>query len=426
MKTQVNLARLVSLSVAVLLILGCSSQNTMEKEYPESVKLTVRNPVDVARTDAPVTLEIEEIKEHVPNFNPEAVVGLSAGTEIPGQYISENPARVIFTMDFQSGESKSLVIRYAESGGKQRNYTKRTQAVLAHKVGGEWSTEEQIYEGGDFTEVQQVNVPDPHTDHSTYFQFEGPGWESDIVGYRLYLDHRNAIDIFGKKTTDMVLDSVGTEDFGSYHEMSDWGMDILKVGEAYGLGAVGLWMNGEPHKVAEVDDITCTVTANGPVYSEIRLDYNGWNVQDEKYNMSSRLGIYAGCRLTKHRVEVSENVDMLSASIVNHENTEFLESNVAESGWQYIATYGPQDIEGRDLGMVLFYKTAQAREIVPTDLDYYVVIEPEENSTSWYFGAAWAEEPDGIATLEEFKTYLDVTRQQLNSPIIVEFNNTSE
>lgn len=38
-------------------------------------------------------------------------------------------------------------------------------------------------------------------DHAYYIKYERPGLESDKVGYRFYFDQRNAIDVFGKKTS---------------------------------------------------------------------------------------------------------------------------------------------------------------------------------------------------------------------------------
>ena len=33
----------------------------------------------------------------------------------------------------------------------------------------------------------------------------------------------------------MVLQDVGQDGYDSYHEMADWGMDVLKVGDAAGV-----------------------------------------------------------------------------------------------------------------------------------------------------------------------------------------------
>src|SRR5690606_28045651 len=43
------------------------------------------------------------------------------------------------------------------------------------------------YEGGGaFKNVSQPGVPKEHSDQSYYIRYEGRGWESDKVGYRLY------------------------------------------------------------------------------------------------------------------------------------------------------------------------------------------------------------------------------------------------
>src|SRR5690606_33331726 len=73
----------------------------------------------------------------------------------------------------------------------------RTHAELSIKEGGSWEGEK--YKGGNFAQVTEFTVPEQHPDHSGYIRYEGPGWENAQVGYRLYLDWRNAIDIFGKK-----------------------------------------------------------------------------------------------------------------------------------------------------------------------------------------------------------------------------------
>ena len=80
----------------------------------------------------------------------------------------------------------------------------KTYAEISIKEGGEWNGRK--YVGGDsFKNVQELQVPKNHTDHSFFIRYEGPGWENNQVGYRLYLDWRNAIDIYGKKVDSLVL-----------------------------------------------------------------------------------------------------------------------------------------------------------------------------------------------------------------------------
>ena len=91
--------------------------------------------------------------------------------------------------------------------------------------------------------VDYVATPPNYKPGDNLITYEGPGWESQMVGYRLYLDGRNAIDVFGKKTTDMILKQVGRGD--DYHQIQPWGMDILKVGASLGSGGFGVHENGE-------------------------------------------------------------------------------------------------------------------------------------------------------------------------------------
>ena len=102
--------------------------------------------------------------------------------------------------------------------------TLKTYAELSIKEGGHWEGREYI--DGTFKNVTELKVPAEHTDHSWFIRYEGPGWESSKVGYRMYLDWRNAIDIFGKVTDTMVLSKVGLDGFDSYHEKQSWGQDI--------------------------------------------------------------------------------------------------------------------------------------------------------------------------------------------------------
>src|SRR5699024_10733179 len=92
----------------------------------------------------------------------------------------------------------TYTIRFNKEGEQTHNYKKRTQAELSIKKGGKFENREYI--GGKFENVDSLRVPDEHTDHSWFIRYEGPGWESDKVGYRFYLDWRNATDVFGKTT----------------------------------------------------------------------------------------------------------------------------------------------------------------------------------------------------------------------------------
>ncbi|MDE2181923.1 MAG: DUF4861 family protein [Alphaproteobacteria bacterium] len=92
-----------------------------------------------------------------------------------------------------------------------------------------------VKSGKGYRKVSSV-VSAAHVIHDPLFPIEGAGWESDRIGYRVDLDKRNAVDIYGKKRPAAVLHRIGQGN-GSYHEEVAWGMDIWRVGDSLGAGA---------------------------------------------------------------------------------------------------------------------------------------------------------------------------------------------
>ena len=373
-------------------------------------------------TDEAIILNVEELKAKASDFNPNAFVVFSEGIELASQANDLNgdsdPDQIVAITDFKAGEKKKLTIQYAKSGMKSREYQKRTQAELSIKVGGKFV--DRKYEGGTFQNVQFLRVPPEHTDHSEFIRYEGPGWESDKVGYRFYLDWRNASDIYGKKAPDMVLQNVGLDGFDSYHEMSDWGMDILKVGESLGIGSIAMWNDGKANRVAITDSVTSEIVLNGNLESLIRTKYFGWKVGDGIFNLNSELSIFAGSRMTKHDLQIEGNPENLCTGIVKHPDAQLIQSEGSEN-WSYLANYGKQSLAEDQLGMAILFRQKDLIEITEDEYSHVVVLKPDDGKLTYYFLAAWEKELDGIITKEKFVNYLNLTIQKLNNPIKIEY-----
>ena len=329
----------------------------------------------------------------------------------------------ICVTDFASHETKNLIISYATEGEKSRSYLKRTQAELSHKVGGKFKKKQEKrfeYIGGEFKNVEYLRVPPQHTDHSFFIRYEGPGWESDKVGYRFYLDWRNAIDIFGKKTPDMALQSVGLDGFDSYHEMSEWGMDILKVGNALGIGGIGMWQQDKADKVSVTDSVICQILVSGPIYSQILTSYYGWQVGENKYDLYSNLSISVGSRMTECSITITGDPPNLCTGIVKHENINVIKNPNKEQTWGYLATYGEQSLANDKLGMAVFFRKKDLIKTAEDQYNYVVVLKPDKKKElNYYFLAAWEQEPGGIKSESEFRDELDLIVWGLENPIKV-------
>jgi hypothetical protein len=287
----------------------------------------------------------------------------------------------------------------------------KTYAEVSVKEGGKW--EGRKYIGGTFKNVQKLKLAPEHTDHSFDIRYEGPGWESNKIGYRLYLDWRNAIDIFGKKTEAIVLPKVGQDGFDSYHEMSDWGADILKAGKGIGIGSIDRYLKNERLHFYEVDSTIATVT-NTAKSAIVKVNYYGWKTASDKIDFTSELTIQPNQRYTQHAIHPSKAIEGICTGIVKQKNAEVFKKESANKKWAYLATYGTQSLVPDQLGMAIFYQINTIQSVVDAEFDHLLVFKPTTQVVDFYFLGAWEQEPNGIKTKEEFLTYLDGKLETLN------------
>lgn len=254
--------------------------------------------------------------------------------------------------------------------------------------------------------VTAFTTPDGYAQGDGLIAYEGPGWESDRVAYRLYLDGRNAVDIFGKRTPELVLAGVGRGE--DYHAMADWGMDILKVGNSLGAGGFGVLQDGEAVQIGEAGHYTAEVVEDTNNRATVRVTHSGSRACGG--DVVADYSISAGSRLTE--VSIDEDCALpVVAGLVIHPGTGSIRKEIGD--WGYIAQHGQQSLSGDDLGTAIFYRRADVARVAKDGDDHYVVF--KDGSTPRYlFGAAWAQEPDGDGDALRFVRWLDRTHNELN------------
>lgn len=280
-------------------------------------------------------------------------------------------------------------------------------AELSVKEGGKWQNNEYI--GGTFKNVNQLTIPAEHTDHSYFIRYEGIGLENNQIGYRLYLDWRNATDIFGKKVNTLVLPEVGQDGFESYHNDASWGQDILKSGRTIGIGSYGRY--DEQNDFVETFKIVKSTTVkvvNETDQSFATIDYKGWKTWGKAVDLQSKLTIFNRDRFVKVDLNVSEAISGLCTGIVAFKDIPMKQKTSKNKKWGYIATYGTQTLAKKEdnLGMAVFYPIENFSQYVEAKSTHIVVFKKNKNA-SYYFLGAWSQEPNGIKSEEEFYKDLD-------------------
>jgi len=395
-----------------------AQSTTPEKEFPKSFRARVTNPLNASRENVLIALSANDLKS-IRDFNPRAFIVLSGNSEIASQAnADERGTEVVFVLDKMAAkEVKEVVIRYHPSAVVARDYKKLTQAELSYKKGGAWRDREYI--GGSFQNTQYLRLPPEHKDHSWFIRYEGPGWESDKVAYRLYLDQRNATDVFGKKTPEPVLQNVGKDGFDSYHNMQAWGMDVMKVGKSLGVGSIGALVNGAAIRVEKTDSVDCRIAGNGSVYSSVVINYFGWQAGPDKFNVKSSISIHAGTRLTREHLRLSNGPGSLVTGIVKDEKAKLTTSRGDAQRWGYVATYGAQSLNNDNLGLVVFFDPSRFAGFTEDEFSHIVQLKTTGNEVDYYLAGVWSGEPQGIVNEEQFNAYVAATAAELAQPVQV-------
>lgn len=393
---------IISLLLITCLFIGCAAPK-------EEISFVLKNDSDLARVGEVYEVSTDFLTKKEGKID-WSNIQFSTDKNLPFQLIDEDkngmPEMILVSTDLKPGEEKTVRVDFSKNQSNA-NFQKRTQAEISHRTGGDWK--ERKYVGGDsWQNVTDFTAPPEHTDHSYFIRYEGPGWESDKVGYRFYLDWRNAVDIFGKKTSEPVLQKVGLDGFDSYHEPADWGMDILKVGKSLGIGAIGFWENNKATRIEKTSNLKCEILQNGNLQSKIRTTYSDWEINDIKTTLTSDLTIKAGSRLTRQNISLTETLSNLCTGIVKHDAAVFLSQMPNDnSSWGYIATYGKQSLADDNLGMAIFFQKENFMEITEDEHSHIVVLKPSDNHLEYYFAAAWEQEPEGIKNQKSFENYLE-------------------
>lgn len=273
-------------------------------------------------------------------------------------------------------------------------------------------------------EVMPVNHPanDFTKQPIPYYQTEGPAWENDKVGFRLYLDVRNAKDIFGKTTSAMVMDTVGTYGDKFYHHYdSTWGMDVLKVGGSLGAGALALQvrsLSGRDTIIrlggSNMGQVVYEVIKHGMNEAVFRLTYKDWKVLDRVYQLTEEISIKQGDYYYTSTIIINglKSDERLITGMVNLKSSKM--HSLSLPGADVIYTHDKQSENNDYLGMAImtekgttsYYGTMPKEGTVITNT-YTVAFNTKNNQLiSFRFYGCWEKTDPGFRDLNYFSSFL--------------------
>jgi len=416
----------------IFLIAMASTLFSCEKE----ANFTFKNPLNVDRTDEAIILTREQIAAKMTikeGFLP--VFEIDENKMAPSQVDDLNHDgswdEAVVLLDFKAGETKTVEIDQVEADNYPE-FEKRTNLRLGIRQ-----------KDGSFKEVDHYTALPCDKGFEIIAQAESVSWENDKMGFRNYFDCRNVKDLFGKLKPDMIMDKLQTKDMGSYHELSDWGMDILHCGSSLGSGGLALLKNDSLYRLGSTAVYEYQKIVEGPVRSVFELRYKGWEVDGDDLQAVERISIYPGKYWFQSDVTVngcpegSQIVTGIVTSLLKREPFHF---KAAE--YQCIGTHDVQSLNEDELGMAVLVPLKEAGKIGrTTDIDFFkrgykTVIEKSFSNiisqtyyigqkcqsgqpAEHYFFAVWGLEKDQWKTEEGFRKYITEEAVKLSSKIEV-------
>jgi unsaturated chondroitin disaccharide hydrolase len=379
---------LIKTAGLVLLISFVSSTAALAAPRLKVLKIAVTNTTDEPRPAEDIVVSVAELKRIAPDFKAgDAIVTTSdAATleedartlqtiELPSQADDLDGDNKYDELSFQIGlkprQTRIVTIAYGETATIQRlrsDYPKRTAAKFTMK-------------------------------------FDGLGWESEAMAWRIYFDKRNAIDVWGKRRPGLYLEMFGAPEY-VYHWESPLGRDIYRIGDAIGIGAVAALVDGKAIRVSDVAERKWRIVSAGPVRTIVELTYKGWKVAGREVNLTSRMTQWAGERGFNHRV-TAEGADGLTlvTGIVRQPDLEEKsfspnedEPTFTRAWWGHqVEEEGPPAtathmLPNQNLGLAIIAMGKESKSIADDPLNLLVQPQFENGKAEWYVTAVWDQE----------------------------------
>ena len=405
---------------SLTLIFSLLSCNT-KKEQAINL-LTFENTLAIQRNQEPILISKENILTILGKIDKDSVPVLVSkqGEILPFQLDDTNDNgdwdEFLTALDFKPLESLQLELKTVHKSVIPAfiNFTNIRFGVGANKQS--------------VSEVKKYKrIGDPREKKDAlFFQMEGPAWENDNVGFRCYFDPRNGIDIFGKTTPKMVLDKVGLTT--NYHHLENWGMDVLKVGNSLGAGAIAIKTNDNKlHRVTGEASTVFNIIKEGPLKSVFELTFKNSKFNNQILDITHRISISKGKWGYKSAVSFSgiETPINLVTGIVNLKPNAQYSENL--EGYFALKSFGKQSENNDAMGMAILTQKEQyiSHTTIPAKgngIGSSYILEMKANNdkpTIFHFLTGWEKSDTKFNSKEGFNQMILQEIQKLQNPIVI-------
>ena len=399
-----------------------------------TAKVTVTNEWKEGKTDEPVVVKFSDLKKV--DFEVKSATVKCKGKDVPCQLDDMDgdglPDEVFFLADIKDKDIKTYEVKLS---AKEEKRSKEQGA----------RGEERIY-----TALQLRDKQDKHPD---VLRVEAPGksnifndiymhgitLESDVVGYRIYFDHRQNIDLYGKKQRRIELPV--TQFYTSEEQLAQgYGVDVLWAGDAIGCGSFKDWKKGQPENWTEVGVRGQRVVTTGPLRTVVEVYDLGVREENLIYDMHQYYTLYAGHRDMQVEVQftpslgkklfekkffctgvqkVGETADEVTRR--GHKSQGFVKKEGLAASWgcDYPDMGKKQQWAPEPVGLAVYVPKEYISETKEDKLNYLFVVQPTKNFLRYFVSFCADKEEKGFHSSKEWFASLDEWKDNVSHPVKV-------
>ena len=355
--------------------------------------VTVRNPIDLARTSETVVLSATDLK---------AVLGVD---DVRTVHVADGQADLLTqAVDLNDdGKFEQLIFQTDIAPNATRTFTLSVGARKIPKI-----SDFKAY--GRFVRERRDDF----------------AWENDRIAHRMYgaaLETwaqepltSSSVDVWTKKVRRLVINDWYMVD--DYHHDDGTGGDFYSAGKSRGDGGNAIWAGGKLYPSANFRG--SRVLANGPIRVLFELTYDAWDAGGVKVSEVKRVTLDAGQNLdhfeSMFTVAGGGAIPGHAAGIKKQPGSVIATSK--EAGllrvWEPVQTKN----EG-NLGLAVIVDPAQVVEFTEADGNYLVVTKVAAGGTvSYDAGFGWDQSGD-FSGLADWDAYLAKAVRWLRAPLSV-------
>ena len=403
----------------ITIILSCFFATTMAEE---TFNVSARNAATVAKADVPVVLKLKEYTTETSKVK-SAMVTIN-GAEVPCQLDDIDRDGIYdelcFLTDLKKHEKKLFTVTLYDDG-KPREYAPRTYSeLLLRNPKVKIKNKHNIY-------LKEMTV-DRGVDPYQSVHHHGIAFESELVAFRIYFDHRQTVDAYGKFL--MQLETTDTQFYtDADQKAAGYGDDVLWVGSSYGVGALRGWDGTNQLMLEDVDSRTQRVIAQGPVRSIIELVDENWHPTPsaKPVTMTTRYTIYGGHRDVDVDIffnHTAKDYEFATGIINVKGSKEFSDNEGLRGCWGSDWPVGVKDTAGHKIetvGLGIIIPKKYIRKEMPADkVNYTYVVGTDNDELHYKYIFASDNEDFGVHSAEDWFKLLKAWKKEIETEVIIE------